>query len=214
MNNWTIIRFIPLLNYDLMTIKLPPVAAIHDVASDRAVGVKPREIEHGFTSLPEIIRDFQLALQSFWTLQIPPRCLVIAAGRLRLNRSTRFVASVVFVTTSGLQRTIPLRRSALKTRVDALVTHCAQEPYALVWAHRTLYRLTMLALRLPPEIEERLDALAKKTGRSKSYYAREAILRHIEDIEDYYLARRRLGRGGPRVTLESLERDLKKRAKS
>ena len=72
----------------------------------------------------------------------------------------------------------------------------------------------MLALRLPPEIEERLDALAKKTGRSKSYYAREAILRQIEDIEDYYLARRRLGRRGSRVTLESLERDLKKRAKS
>jgi hypothetical protein len=35
----------------------------------------------------------------------------------------------------------------------------------------------MLALRLPAEIEQRLDALAKKTGRSKSYYAREAILR-------------------------------------
>jgi len=70
----------------------------------------------------------------------------------------------------------------------------------------------MLALRLPPDIEERLDALAKKTGRSKSYYAREAILRQIEDIEDYYLARRRLARGGSRVTLESLERDLKKRA--
>jgi predicted transcriptional regulator len=38
----------------------------------------------------------------------------------------------------------------------------------------------MLALRLPAEIEQRLDALAKKTGRSKSYYAREAILRQIE----------------------------------
>jgi len=36
----------------------------------------------------------------------------------------------------------------------------------------------MLALRLPPDIEKRLDALAKKTGRTKSYYAREAILRH------------------------------------
>jgi RHH-type rel operon transcriptional repressor/antitoxin RelB len=67
----------------------------------------------------------------------------------------------------------------------------------------------MLALRLPPEIEQRLDALAKKTGRSKSYYAREAIVRQLEDIEDYYLARRRLARGGPRVTLESLERQLK-----
>ena len=71
----------------------------------------------------------------------------------------------------------------------------------------------MLALRLPPEIEQRLDALARKTGRSKSYYAREAILRQIEDIEDYYLAQRRLSRGGPRVTLESLERDLKSRKK-
>jgi RHH-type transcriptional regulator, rel operon repressor / antitoxin RelB len=69
----------------------------------------------------------------------------------------------------------------------------------------------MLALRLPPDIEQRLDALAKKTGRSKSYYAREAILRHIEDIENYYLARWRLARGGPRLTLESLERELKKR---
>jgi RHH-type rel operon transcriptional repressor/antitoxin RelB len=71
----------------------------------------------------------------------------------------------------------------------------------------------MLALRLPPEIELRLESLARKTGRSKSYYAREAILRQIEDIEDDYLARRRLARGGPRVTLESLERQVKKRTK-
>jgi RHH-type rel operon transcriptional repressor/antitoxin RelB len=66
----------------------------------------------------------------------------------------------------------------------------------------------MLALRLPPDIEQRLAALAKKTGRTKSFYAREAILRHIEDIEDYHLARRRLERGGPRVTLEQLEREI------
>jgi RHH-type rel operon transcriptional repressor/antitoxin RelB len=72
----------------------------------------------------------------------------------------------------------------------------------------------MLALRLPPEIEQRLDAIAKKTGRSKSYHAREAILRHIEDIEDTFLARRRRRRGGSRVTIESLERDLAKRSKT
>ena len=60
------------------------------------------------------------------------------------------------------------------------------------------------------DIEQRLDALAKKTGRTKSFYAREAILRQIEDIEDDYLARKRLARGGSRVSLESLERDLKK----
>jgi RHH-type rel operon transcriptional repressor/antitoxin RelB len=66
----------------------------------------------------------------------------------------------------------------------------------------------MLALRLPPDIEKRLDALAKKTGRTKSYYAREAILRHIEDIEDFYLATRRLKRGGSRLTLDEVERSL------
>lgn len=69
----------------------------------------------------------------------------------------------------------------------------------------------MLALRLPLDIEKRLDSLARKTGRTKSFYAREAILRHIEDIEDAHLARRRLARGGRRVTLESLEKKLKGR---
>ena len=50
----------------------------------------------------------------------------------------------------------------------------------------------MLALRLPPDVEKRLAALAKRTGRSKSYYAREAILEHIADLEDVYLAAKRL----------------------
>ena len=46
----------------------------------------------------------------------------------------------------------------------------------------------MLAIRLKPELEERLDALAKKTGRTKTFYARQAIEEHLEDLEDYYLA--------------------------
>lgn len=50
----------------------------------------------------------------------------------------------------------------------------------------------MLAIRLPPEIEDRLDALAKATGRTKTFYAREAILEHLDDLEDLYLAERRL----------------------
>ncbi|TDK37260.1 TraY domain-containing protein [Rhizobium deserti] len=50
----------------------------------------------------------------------------------------------------------------------------------------------MLALNLPQEIEQRLDDLAKLTGRSKSFYAREAILAHLDDLEDYYLAEQRL----------------------
>ena len=66
----------------------------------------------------------------------------------------------------------------------------------------------MLAIRIPPEIEKRLDQLAKRTGRTKSFYAREAILRHLEDLEDFHLAERRLRRGGTRVTLEELEKEL------
>lgn len=50
----------------------------------------------------------------------------------------------------------------------------------------------MLAIRLPADIEQRLDALAKATGRTKTFYVREAILEHLEDLEDIYLAEKRL----------------------
>jgi RHH-type rel operon transcriptional repressor/antitoxin RelB len=66
----------------------------------------------------------------------------------------------------------------------------------------------MLTLRLPVDIERRLAALAKKTGRTKMFHAREAILRHLEDLEDYHLARKRLGRRRARVSLDALEREL------
>lgn len=46
----------------------------------------------------------------------------------------------------------------------------------------------MLAVRLPEEIETRLDQLAKATGRTKSFYARQAIIEHLDDLEDVYLA--------------------------
>ena len=50
----------------------------------------------------------------------------------------------------------------------------------------------MLAIRLPFEVENRLEALAKATGRTKTFYAREAILEHLDDLEDLYLAEQRL----------------------
>jgi len=66
----------------------------------------------------------------------------------------------------------------------------------------------MLALRLPLAIEKRLERLAKKTGRTKSYYAREAILRHVEDLEEANLAGKR-SRGRKRgIPLEVIERQL------
>ena len=69
----------------------------------------------------------------------------------------------------------------------------------------------MLALRLPPDIEQRLDELARKTGRSKSFYAREAILEHLEELEDSYLAEEALAEhyrsGGRTVSMaEVIER--------
>lgn len=50
----------------------------------------------------------------------------------------------------------------------------------------------MLALRLPPDIDARLSALASATGRTKTYYAREAIVEHLDDLEALYIAEQRL----------------------
>ena len=66
----------------------------------------------------------------------------------------------------------------------------------------------MLTVRLPIEIEKRLAALAKRTGRTKSFYVRQAISWHLDDLEDYYLARERLDRRGARVSLDALEHEL------
>jgi RHH-type transcriptional regulator, rel operon repressor / antitoxin RelB len=50
----------------------------------------------------------------------------------------------------------------------------------------------MLAVRLNADMERRLDALAEKTGRTKTFYAREAIEAHLDDLEDFYLAEERM----------------------
>ena len=46
----------------------------------------------------------------------------------------------------------------------------------------------MLALRLKPELENRLANLALKTGRTKTFYATKAIEQQLDEMEDYYLA--------------------------
>lgn len=66
----------------------------------------------------------------------------------------------------------------------------------------------MLAIRLPEDIENRLTELAKKTGRTKTFYAKEAILEHLEDMEDKYLALSRLENSGKRWTLDELEQEI------
>jgi RHH-type rel operon transcriptional repressor/antitoxin RelB len=66
----------------------------------------------------------------------------------------------------------------------------------------------MLAIRLPSEIESRLASLAAKTGRTKTYYARKAILDLIEDMEDTYLALERLEAPQKIWRQEDLEAEL------
>ena len=66
----------------------------------------------------------------------------------------------------------------------------------------------MLAIRLDPEIERRLELLAKKTGRTKTFYAREAILEHLEDLEDIYLATQRLERPAKTYSAEEVKNEL------
>ncbi len=66
----------------------------------------------------------------------------------------------------------------------------------------------MLAIRLPEEIEKRLDVLAKKTGRTKTYYVREAVIDHLEELEDIYLALQRLESPKKRWSLEDLEKEI------
>ena len=66
----------------------------------------------------------------------------------------------------------------------------------------------MLGVRLEAELEARLEKLAKKTGRSKSYYANEGIRQFLEDREDYLLGLAVLERKEPTISLEKLERRL------
>ena len=49
-----------------------------------------------------------------------------------------------------------------------------------------------VSLRLPEDISDRLTVLARRTGRSKTYYMIEAIREHLDDLEDVYLAETRL----------------------
>ncbi|MBL4868335.1 MAG: TraY domain-containing protein [Pseudomonadales bacterium] len=66
----------------------------------------------------------------------------------------------------------------------------------------------MIAIQLPEEIENRLTTLANKTGRTKTFYVREAILEHLDEMEDKYLALSRLEKSGKRWSLDDLEQDL------
>ncbi|MCP4115128.1 MAG: TraY domain-containing protein [Desulfobacteraceae bacterium] len=70
----------------------------------------------------------------------------------------------------------------------------------------------MLSVRLPEDLEKRLNFLAKKTNRTKSFYALEALRRHLEDMEDLYLAEKAhedfIVSGEKALTTEDVEKAL------
>lgn len=67
---------------------------------------------------------------------------------------------------------------------------------------------TGVAARRVPDLFGRLEAPARRTGRTKSFYARETILEHLEDLEDSYLAEEALAEhmssGGRTISTEEL----------
>ena len=68
----------------------------------------------------------------------------------------------------------------------------------------------MLAVRLDTNVEKRLERLAARTGRTKTFYAREAIEAHLDDLEDFYLAEERLKdfRSEDAIPLDQLKSEL------
>lgn len=68
----------------------------------------------------------------------------------------------------------------------------------------------MLAVRLDDDLEARLTAVSRRTGRSKSYYAREALREKIEELEDIALLEEALRDpdSGQRFTLEEVMEEL------
>lgn len=68
----------------------------------------------------------------------------------------------------------------------------------------------MITVNLPSNIEERLELLANKSGKTKESCAEEAILEYLQDLEDYFIAEERIQSFAPNTatTLEELEKEL------
>ena len=65
----------------------------------------------------------------------------------------------------------------------------------------------MVAIRLPQDLETRLSDLALKTGRTKSFYIRQALEEHLEELEDAFLAEERYKTLGETIPLDELLND-------
>ncbi len=65
----------------------------------------------------------------------------------------------------------------------------------------------MASLRIPADLEKRLDNLAKITGRTKTFYITEALQCHIQNMEDRYLAFARLENTMPILSMPKIPKE-------
>ncbi len=70
----------------------------------------------------------------------------------------------------------------------------------------------LIGIRIPKSVKDRLDVLAQKTGRTRTFYIRQALFEYLDDLEDKYMAQQVLGRvkeGAEELySLDDVERDL------
>ena len=76
------------------------------------------------------------------------------------------------------------------------------------WAERYLYSHVVYSDRCGHR--EASGGARPQTGRAKTFYAREAILTHLDDIEDFYFAEERMKnfRFADAISLADLKADL------
>ncbi len=69
--------------------------------------------------------------------------------------------------------------------------------------------MKQIAVHLPDATYDRLQALAARSGRTATFYIREAIERHLEDLEDLHAAERAAAEhretGGRTLSLDQLD---------
>lgn len=68
--------------------------------------------------------------------------------------------------------------------------------------------MSVTSLRLNKELEYRLDHLAETTGRTKTFYIRQLIEDHIDELEDRYIAESRLENPADRLTSKKMRQEL------
>lgn len=66
----------------------------------------------------------------------------------------------------------------------------------------------MTSLRLDQETDSRLTHLARTTGRTKSFYIRQLLEEHLDDLEDRYIAEQRLEQPDERLTSREMRQEL------